>query len=321
MTATATRCGHDPDRPCPRHAAAQRPRQLPGRHRRRDHVHRPGADQRPRLCRHVRPRLCGDLPRRFGGGRPALRAARARRKSGGAAGRPGEIEGLGTVEMLDCRLKAADVAYRVYLRRTRGTLYVAEGLSGYDSALRLGLRSLVADREGEGQVAIATTGAGDPAAFARVQASTLDPQRALAEAYRRNNAGNYADSFEFFNALTQRGSAAVNQAEVMVNEGLQKSNLGRYPEADSLFSRAEDLAGADPVTARRLRNYRAIQLADQGLAGRVVAVLDRPVPAIGVSGAVRSLTIDRPTAGRLSAESPGAGRVTGPWGGCEWERV
>src|ERR1044072_1930055 len=253
---------------------------------------------------------------------PAARLAAIRGERGTCeAARPGELEGLGTVETLDCRLRAADVAYRVYLRRTRGTLYVAEGLSGYDSALRLGLRSLVADREVEGQVAIATTGAGDPAAFARVQASTLDPQRALAEAYRRNNAGNYADSFEFFNALTQRGSAAVNQAEVMVNEGLQKSNLGRYPEADSLFSRAEDLAGADPVTARRLRNYRAIQLADQGLAGRVVAVLDRPVPAIGVSGAVRSLTIDRPTAGRLSAESPGAGRVTGPWGGCEWERV
>ena len=55
------------------------------------------------------------------------------------------------------------------------TLYVAEGLAGYDSALRLGLRSLVADREVDGEVSIATTGAGDPAAFARAQAGTLDP--------------------------------------------------------------------------------------------------------------------------------------------------
>jgi len=224
------------------------------------------------------------------------------------------LEGVGPVEALDCRLSAADVAYRVYLRRAGRTLYAAEGLGGYDSALRLALRSLVADREAEGEVSIATTGAGDPAAFARVQAGTLDPQRALAEAYRRNNAGNYAESYEFFEVLTQRDSSAVNQAEVLVNAGLQKSNLGRYAEADALFSRAGELAGADPVTARRLRNYRAMHLLNQGLAAAAVAELDRPVPPIGASGAVGSLTIDRRMAGRLSAESPGAGRLRGQEG-------
>ena len=70
---------------------------------------------------------------------------------------------------------------------------MAEGLTGYDSALQLGLRSLVGDQPVKGEVSIATTGAGDPAAFARVQAGTLDPTRALAEAYRRNNAGSYAE--------------------------------------------------------------------------------------------------------------------------------
>src|SRR5205085_3890002 len=77
-----------------------------------------------------------------------------------------QIEGLGAVEALTCRLNEADVSYRVYLRRSGRALYVAEGLGGYDSALQLGLRSLVADREIEGEVQIATTGAGDPAAFA-----------------------------------------------------------------------------------------------------------------------------------------------------------
>ena len=148
----------------------------------------------------------------------------------------------------------------------RGTVYVAEGLAGYDSALRLGLRSLVADREVEGEVSIATTGAGDPAAFARVQAGTLDAQRALAEAYRRNNAGSYAEASEFFAALSQRDTGPGGQAEALVNEALQKSNLGRYAEADAMFARAAEMAGADPVTARRLRNYRAMHLLNQGMA-------------------------------------------------------
>jgi len=249
------------------------------------------------------------------GGDPAARLAAIRdARVSCQAGEPTDIEGLGRVETLSCRLAAADVAYRVYLRRIRGALYVAEGLGGYDSALRLALRSLVADREVPGEISIATTGAGDPAAFARVQAGTLDPQRALAEAYRRNNAGSYAESSEFFAALTQRDGAAVNQTEILVNEALQKSNLGRYGEADSLFSRAAGMAGADPVTARRLRNYRAIHLLNQGLVAETLAELDRPVPPIGVDAAVRNLIIDRPTAGRLSAESPGASRLRGQEG-------
>ncbi len=221
------------------------------------------------------------------------------------------IEGLGEVERLACRLSQADIGYRVYLRRGRNALYVAQGLAGYDSALRLALRSLVADRVVDGEVSVATTGAGDPAAFARVQAGTLDAQRALAEAYRRNNAGSYAESSEFFAELAQRGEGDVNRAEALVNEALQRSNLGRHGEADSLFARAEGMAGADPVTARRLRNYRAMHLLNQGMAAAAVAQLDRPVPPIGLASGVRALIIDRPVANRLSAESPGASRLRG----------
>ncbi|HVQ07430.1 MAG TPA: CHAT domain-containing protein, partial [Allosphingosinicella sp.] len=226
-----------------------------------------------------------------------------------------EVEGLGALESLDCRLTAADVGYRVYvLRRGRGTVYVAEGLSGYDSALRLGLKSLAADREVDGEVSIATTGAGDPAAFARVQAGTLDAQSALAEAYRRNNAGAYAEASEYFATLSQRDTGPGGQAEAMVNEALQKSNLGRHAEADSLFSRAAEMAGADPVTARRLRNYRAMHLLNQGMAAAALTELDRSVPPLAASNAVGELVIDRATAGRLSAESPGASRLRGSEG-------
>jgi CHAT domain-containing protein len=224
------------------------------------------------------------------------------------------IEGLGPVEMLSCRLNDADVTWRVYLRRSGRALYVAEGLGGYDGALRLGLRSLVADREVAGEVQIATTGAGDPAAFARVQAGTQDPQRALAEAYRRNNAGAYAESSEYFAALVQRDTGPGGRAEALVNEGIQRSNLGRYAEADALFAQAAEMAGDDPVTARRLRNYRAMHLLNQGMAPQALTELDRPMPPIGGSASIGALVIDRPTAGRLSAESPGASRLRGPEG-------
>ncbi|HYD12481.1 MAG TPA: CHAT domain-containing tetratricopeptide repeat protein [Allosphingosinicella sp.] len=250
-----------------------------------------------------------------GGPDPAPRLAQLRGATATCQGSETvEIEGLGQVEALSCRLNEADVSYRVYLRRSGRSLYVAEGLGGYDSALRLGLRSLAADREIEGEVQIATTGAGDPAAFARVQAGAQDPQRALAEAYRRNNAGAYAEASEYFAALVQRDTGPGGRAEALVNQALQRSNLGRYAEADAMFARAAEMAGGDPVTARRLRNYRAMHLLNQGMAPQALTELDRPMPPVGGSRAVGDLVIDRPTAGRLSAESPGAGRLRGPEG-------
>ena len=162
---------------------------------------------------------------------------------------------LGPVDVLDCRLKDADVAYRAYQLVKGDPLYAAEGLAGYDSALQLGLRSVVGDRPVKGEISIATTGAGDPAAFARVQAGTLDPTRALAEAYRRNNAGSYAEAAEFFAAVSNLGEGPLSRAEALANEALQKSNLGRYAEADSLFARA-----AEQLGERSARRAPAAQL-------------------------------------------------------------
>ena len=219
----------------------------------------------------------------------------------------GNVQGIGAVDLIECKLKDADVAYRAYQLR-RGKLYfAAEGLAGYDSALQLGLRSLVADQPVKGEISIATTGLGDPAAFARVQAGTLAPDKALEEAYRRNNAGSYAEAAEFFAAAGgSSNEAAQSRAEALVNEALQKSNLGRFAEADSLFSRAAEQVGKDPVVARRLRNYRAIHELNQRDPKAALAELDKPLPK-GVSEdenvAAARLEIDNVMAKRLNADS------------------
>jgi CHAT domain-containing protein len=219
----------------------------------------------------------------------------------------GTVTGLGTVDIIDCKLRDANVTYRGYELR-RGTLrYAADGLAGYDSALQLGLRSLVADQLVSGEISIATTGVGDPAAFARVQAGTLAPDKALAEAYRRNNAGSYAEAAEFFAAASSNsGDASLNRSEALVNEALQKSNLGRFAEADSLFARAAETVGSDPIVARRLRNYRAIHDLNQGDPKAALAELDKPLPKAVVDNEtsdVGKLEIDTAMARRLNADA------------------
>src|SRR4051794_2872264 len=239
-------------------------------------------------------------------GGPARLAAIRADKMNCSAPHSGSIADVGAVTMIDCKLKDAEVGYRAYEVRKGRVLYEAEGLSGYDSAIQLGLRSLVADQPLKGEISIATTGVGDPAAFARVQAGTLDPSRALAEAYRRNNSGNYAEAAEFFAAVSSSGDAPLSRAEGLANEALQKSNLGRYAEADSLFARAAEEVGSDAIVARRLRNYRAMHLLNQGDAKGALEEIDKPLPkaVLEDEGAVRTaLEIDAVTARQLNADS------------------
>ena len=242
---------------------------------------------------------------RLRGGDPEARLARLRSERVDCpTSERVEIEGAGTATVLNCRWRSADVGHRAYLIRRGNTLYVAEGLAGYDSALRLGLRSLIADRPVPGEVAVATTGGGDPAAFARAQAGSLDPRRALLEAYRRNNAGSYAEAAEFFASLNEIEENAT-RAEALVNQGLQSSNLGRFAEAEAEFARAAALAGDDPVLRRRLRNYVALHLLNQGEAAAALAELDRPMPDRAVAGTVQAPVIDRLASERLNAEASG----------------
>ena len=85
-------------------------------------------------------------------------------------------------------------------------------------------------------MSIATTGAGDPPP-SRASRRERSIGTALAEAYRRNNAGSYAEAAEFFAAVSSDGEAPLSRSEALANEALQKSNLGRYAEADSCSPR------------------------------------------------------------------------------------
>jgi CHAT domain-containing protein len=237
----------------------------------------------------------------------ATRLAAGRADKADCSGeRADTVEGLGRVEILDCKLKGLDVAYRVYQFRSGKVFYSSEGLAGYDSALQLGLRSIVADQPVKGEISIATTGLGDPAAFARVQAGTMDSTRAMAEAYRRNNAGSYAEAAEFFAAVSNAGDAPISRAEGLANEALQKSNLGRYAEADALFARAAEVVGSDPIVARRLRNYRAMHFLNENRPKDALTELDKPLPKGAESGGLgdkKTLEIDSATSKRLNADS------------------
>lgn len=191
---------------------------------------------------------------------------------------PETIEGLGTVATSRCTRLDADVTYRVHALKRGRTVYVAEGLGGYDSALRLGLRTIVADRFVPGSVSVATTEAGDAVAFARIQAGTLDTDQARAEGYRRNNSGSYAESAEFFDALLQRADAAdPRTGEYLANRALQQSNLGHFDEADALFARAQAIPTADPVQLRLRRNLLAIHRINQDRPAEAIAALDAPL--------------------------------------------
>src|SRR6476659_8753222 len=68
------------------------------------------------------------------GGHARLAAARADQVKCSAPATT-NIQGLGLVEVIDCKLKDADIGYRAYEIRKGKLFYAAEGLAGYDSAL------------------------------------------------------------------------------------------------------------------------------------------------------------------------------------------
>ncbi|CAN5279921.1 CHAT domain-containing protein [soil metagenome] len=194
------------------------------------------------------------------------------------------LDDLGSVAVRQCALKSASIGYKVYSYRKGPVLWVAEGLEGYDSALKLGLRTVVMDRAVAGKVTVATTSVDDPVAFARVQAGTLDADQALAEGYRRNNSGDYAEAAEFFDTLQNRatnGTAETDHAgEYLINRALQKSNLGDFAEADALFAQAELIPTTDNVQVRLRRNFQALHQLNQQHYDEALAMLDRPVAPI-----------------------------------------
>ncbi len=230
------------------------------------------------------------------------------------------LKDVGRVSVRRCAAPGG-VFYDVLTATHRGTLYDAEGLSGYRSALELGLRTLVADRVVDGPITIALTNAGDAASFARVQAGSLDPALAMAEGYRRNNSGNYAEASQFFATLLQRTATgptgpatATDRGEYLVNRALQLSDLGSFDEAETLFAEAALALPSDPVSLRQQRNDRALDLLNRGDRAAALAMLDAPL-AIRAVPAVAG-EIDRDTANALNGRLPlatqlGIGRDTG----------
>ena len=228
------------------------------------------------------------------------------------------LPGIGAATVRNCSGGAG--VYRILIVERGKTVYVAQGLNAYASALDLGLRTVMLGRTVEGKVDIASVSGSGGAAFARAQAAALDPQTVLAEGYRRNASGNYAEAAEFFDSLSDRlardadsrsltDAERANRAhEYAVNRGLQLSNLGLFDQADAAFAAARRIATADAVQLRLRRNFEAVHQINQHKLAAALALLDRS-PERGVEmeaaedGAV---TLPARVAAELSSGAPEA---------------
>jgi CHAT domain-containing protein len=192
------------------------------------------------------------------------------------------IENIGSVRSFQCRDDVSGIDYRRYAVERGKSFYLAEGLAGYDPALRLALASIVTDKAQKGSVQVATTEVSDPAAFARIQAGALDPAGVRSEAYIRNNAGRFAESSEFFESLASRdGGDPSALAEALANQGLQQSNLGNFSAAERLLARAETASPkGDGVVQRLIRNYRAINHLNQHQPEQAATLLGAPMAQV-----------------------------------------
>jgi CHAT domain-containing protein len=222
----------------------------------------------------------------------------------------GSIEGF---QHKACRLTDEPVLYSIYQVNQNNNMYVAEGLSAYDSATLLALKSIVGDQIAKGTIDVATTSIEDPFAFARVQAATLKPELALAEGYRRNLTGNYAEAAAFFETLQQRTTGmdddSVNPEEYLINRALQKSNLGEFGEADRLFEQSLGIKTNNPITQRLRRNFEAMHLLNQRRFPEAVDRLNKSVEVeiLEATALTEDLKISVPISSRINADDQTAG--------------
>lgn len=216
---------------------------------------------------------------------------------------------LGDPRSLVCSSSGTEVERLVLAGRSGGRIYVASGLAVYRDALRLGLATLATDRRVPGTVEVPLTQAGDGQAFARAQAEAISSEIALDEAYRRSNAGHFAEAAEFF-AVSAASLTGRGAAEAVLNEALQQSNLGNFAEADRLFAQGRPAAQVDPVLARLERNFRAIDALNRGNPGAAQSALAAPLPDLSDSvEASLQLQIDTALSERLAAEQGGISQV------------
>jgi len=198
-----------------------------------------------------------------------------------------------------CTIKDSSVAWQTRIEADGDTAYVVEGFAAYGDALNLALESVRQKKVVSGKIDVATTSVGANDGFARTLAGAIDVDKALAEGYRRNHSGDYAEAAEFFETLSRRAqgdeaAADIDPTEFTLNRALQRSNLGEFGEAERLFAEAEAVPTSDPVQLRLRRNFRAIHALNQRDYDGAADLLQRPIPpltsAVMVEGASVTLT-------------------------------
>jgi CHAT domain-containing protein/tetratricopeptide (TPR) repeat protein len=198
-----------------------------------------------------------------------------------------------------CAVRDSNVAWTTRVEADGDTAYAAEGFAAYGDALNLALESIRQRKVVSGQIKVATTSVGGNDGFARTLAGTIDVDKALAEGYRRNHSGDYAEAAEFFEALSRRATeeqaaADLDPTEFTLNRALQRSNLGEFAEAERLFAEVEAIPTSDPVQLRLRRNFRAIHALNQRDYDGAAALLQTPIPpltnAVKVEGGAVTLT-------------------------------
>lgn len=199
----------------------------------------------------------------------------------------------------NCMVKDSDVQWTTRIEGEGNTSYAVEGFTAYKDALNLALESIRQRKVASGTINVATTSIGGNDGFARTLAGTIDVDRALAEGYRRNHSGDYAEAAEFFEALSRRAleeqaAADIDPTEFTLNRALQKSNLGEFAEAERLFGEVEAIPTTDAVQLRLRRNFRAIHALNQRDYAGAADLLNTPIPplasAVTVSGDAVTLT-------------------------------
>jgi CHAT domain-containing protein len=259
--------------------------------------------------------LCRDIGRPVGaayalrGANPLARVAQTREEALTCDGeQPLALEGGLTVQVAECR-SASGLDWKAYAVSRGGAYYRVEGLAGYDSALRLGLRNLVEDRVVPGEVQTVNIGAASTTGSAIRYAA--DPQTLLGAGYRSNNAGAYVEAAALFEpteqellgASSEGGDGIARVHEMRINRALQLSNLGEFGQAARLFAQAAAMGVDDPVQSRLSRNYRALDALNQNDPEGALAVLDEPVAPLAVPLAATEggRQIDRAMATGLNA--------------------
>lgn len=184
-----------------------------------------------------------------------------------------------------CALADSPIAWQRKAVERGGFTFQVDGFAAYGDALDLALKSLSEGRIAKGVIEIATTSIGGNDGFARTLAGNIDLDKSLAEGYRRNHSGDYAEAAEFFEALSRRTegeaeTAGLDSSEFILNRALQKSNLGEFAEAERLFGKVEALPTADLVQQRLRRNFRAMHYLNQRQLDAAAQLLAQPLPIL-----------------------------------------